>query len=263
MLNPSQYSNSHNYEARLYLNIHFRTNPDSKAKWLFNLFPKQENLKVLELGCGTGLFWLANRDSIPKTWEITLTDYSAGMLEETRRRVGTLGRDFSFSIVDAEDIQFPDESFDLVLANNMLYHVEKKDNALFHIKRVLKANGHFIPTTQGKNDMKELHDILYMFLDTKRRRFKFTERSFSLDNGRNLLSPYFSAIAMKQFKNSLMVTEMEPIINYFLSFNGMIEERHALLEDEVDSFRDFLRGFMKGGIGIPVSKEEGAFICSN
>jgi len=263
LLNPAQYSNSHNYEARLYLNIHFKTNPDSKAYWLFNLFPKQDNLNVLELGCGTGLFGLANKDSIPKAWEITLTDYSDGMLAETRRRVAMLDRDFSFLVVSAEDIPYPDASFDLVLANNMLYHIADKGKALSHIKRVLKHDGHFIPTTQGKNDMKELYEIFYMFLDTKKRRFKFTERSFSLDNGWNQLKPYFTAIAVKHYKNSLMITEIEPIVNYFLSFNGMIENRHALLEIEIDSFRDFLQGLLKDGNGIPVSKKEGAFICSN
>jgi cyclopropane fatty-acyl-phospholipid synthase-like methyltransferase len=58
MLNENQYSTSRKYEARIYLHKRFKTNAQSKYEWIFKHFPQSENLKILELGCGTGLFWL-------------------------------------------------------------------------------------------------------------------------------------------------------------------------------------------------------------
>ena len=263
LINSDQYANSRNYEARLFLNANFRTNQDSKAKWLFNLFPKKENQNVLELGCGTGLFWLANRHSIPKSWQLTLTDYSEGMLEETKKTLSKVERKFNYEIVNAETIRYPDRTFDIILANNMLYHIDDKEKALAHIKRVLTNDGYFIPATQGKNDMIELNRLLYAYLEHKGTVLRFSERSFSLDNGLDQLKPYFTKIAVKRFKNSLQITEVDPIINYFLSFNGMIENKEILPDKYVEGFREYLHSILVREKSLPVRKEEGVFICSN
>jgi ubiquinone/menaquinone biosynthesis C-methylase UbiE len=99
MLNENQYSTSQKYEARIYLHRKFTTSTQSKYKWIFNHFPQKEKLKILELGCGTGLFWLANRNEIIKSWEIILSDYSAGMLETTRNSLSRLNYNFQYEVV--------------------------------------------------------------------------------------------------------------------------------------------------------------------
>lgn len=101
MLNDNQYATSKNYEARLYLNQHFRTNRDSKAEWLFSFFPKKENLRILELGCGTGLFWLAIKALTPQSWDITLSDYSEGMLNKTKEALSSVDRSYNYATINA------------------------------------------------------------------------------------------------------------------------------------------------------------------
>src|SRR5215469_3584276 len=113
MLNESQYSSSKKYEARIYLSRKFKTNPKSKYEWIFEYFPKKENLNILELGCGTGLFWLANRKNIVKSWSIILSDYSDGMLETTRNNLSQLNYNFKYEIINVENIQLPGNSFDI------------------------------------------------------------------------------------------------------------------------------------------------------
>ncbi|WP_461257629.1 class I SAM-dependent methyltransferase, partial [Treponema sp. R80B11-R83G3] len=133
-------------------------NPKSKYAGIFEHFPKKENLNVLELGCGTGLFWLANRNNIVKSWSITLSDYSEGMLDTARNGLSRLNYNFQYEVVNAENIQYSDDSFDIILANNMLYHIQNRDTVINKISRILKNDGVFIASTMGKNDILELHN---------------------------------------------------------------------------------------------------------
>jgi ubiquinone/menaquinone biosynthesis C-methylase UbiE len=261
MLNDSQYSSSKKYEARICLSRKFKTNPKSKYEWIFDHFPKQENLNVLELGCGTGLFWLANRNNIVKSWTITLSDYSDGMLETTRDSLSRLDYNFKYEILNAENIQYSDDTFDIVLANNMLYHIQDRDNAIKNINRILKNDGIFIASTMGKNDLFELHNHLYTFLESKNNRFKFKEFAFSLDNGMEQLAKHFKDIVMEKYENKLIINEADAIVNYYLSFNGIYDNVVVLSEEYISEFKTYLQNILKENAKITATKDEGIFIC--
>jgi ubiquinone/menaquinone biosynthesis C-methylase UbiE len=261
MLNKNQYACSGKYEARINLHRRFSTNPKSKYVWIFEHFPKKENLKVLELGCGTGLFWLANRNKIPKTWSIILSDYSEGMLETTRSSLSRINHNFQYEVVNAEEIAYPDTSFDIILANNMLYHIENRSNALSNIHRILKDDGVFITSTMGKNDLYELHTYLYNFLESRNISFKFREFPFSLDNGLEQLSIYFSKVSIDRHDNELHINEVEPVIDYYVSMNGMYNGLVILPEKHIEAFREFLQNIINSKKVISATKDSGIFIC--
>jgi ubiquinone/menaquinone biosynthesis C-methylase UbiE len=261
MLGKDQYATSRNYDARIFLNTKYLTNRESKSKWILEFFPKKDGLKVLELGCGTGLFWLANRGDIPRSWEITLSDYSEGMLKETREAMSGVAGHFEYAVVDAQDIGYPDASFDLVLANNMLYHLADKQTAFRHIKRILRADGVFIASTQSRNDMTELDELYLSYMKSRGRNPAFKERSFSLDNGFMQLEPFFSRIEVERRENSLRITEAEPIIAYYRSLNGMEDGKAVLPEELEEGFRAFLAERLEEGKAIRVTKEAGLFVC--
>ena len=261
MLSENQYSSSDKYEARIYLHRKFRTNPKSKYEWIFDHFPKEENLSVLELGCGTGLFWLANRNSIIKSWSITLSDYSEGMLKTTRNSLSRLKYDFKYEIVNADDIKYSDKTFDIVLANNMLYHIQNRDSAINNINRILKDTGVFIASTMGKNDLSELHNHLYTFLESKNNKFKFREFPFSLDNGYEQLNKHFKNVILEKHENKLAINEVDAIINYYLSFNGIYNNVVVLPEEYADEFKKYLQNVLEKETSITTIKDEGIFIC--
>jgi ubiquinone/menaquinone biosynthesis C-methylase UbiE len=261
MLNENQYASSKKYEARIYLNKQFKTNPQSKFEWVFDYFPKEERLTVLELGCGTGLFWLANRNHIPRSWTITLSDYSEGMLEATRNTLSRINHTFQYEIVNAEDIQYPDNQFDLILANNMLYHVQDKDAAIRNICRILKDDGVFITSTMGKNDLRELHHHLYAYLESKGKHFRFREYSFSLDNGMERLTNHFNDVRLERYENTLVINEADAIVDYYLSFNEIYDDVVVLPEAERGEFKVYLQHILDNEKAITTTKDEGLFIC--
>lgn len=92
---------------------------------------------VLELGCGTGLF---TRLVYQKTKaKITATDLSEDLLEEAREKfpAGNFIRD------DAMNMQFGNESFDVVFGSSILHHLSLKKSAE-EIYRVLKPGGRMV-----------------------------------------------------------------------------------------------------------------------
>jgi len=261
MLNENQYSSSIKYEARIYLNKKFKKNPKSKYEWIFEHFPQNENLNILELGCGTGLFWLANRNNIVKSWSIILSDYSEGMLETCRNNLSRLNFNFQFEIVNAGNIQYPDNKFDIILANNMLYHIPNRDSTIHKISLLLKDTGIFVASTMGKNDLLELNALLYRFLEIQNNKIRFRELPFSLDNGMNQLTKHFKDVVLEKYDNKLVINEADAIVNYYASLNEIYKNVVILPDEYKNDFKVYLQNILAKEETITTTKDEGIFIC--
>jgi ubiquinone/menaquinone biosynthesis C-methylase UbiE len=137
-----QYKDSSNLDARIRLHQRFSVNKYGWHPWVFDHFDLPPACQILELGCGPGSLWLDNRTRIPPGWEITLSDFSTGMLEDARRNLDPQCQ-FKYKVIDAQSIPCENGYFDAVIANHMLYHVSNRPAALAEIRRVLKPAGHF------------------------------------------------------------------------------------------------------------------------
>ncbi len=135
------YNDASKLEARQALHARFSTNPQNLSLWMIEQIDLPPVARLLELGCGPGKLWTQIIQRIPSGWDITLTDFSAGMLAEAERNLRDSGRSFRFAVVDAQNLPYGDDSFDAVIANFMLYHVPDRPRALSEIVRVLKPSG--------------------------------------------------------------------------------------------------------------------------
>ena len=112
-----------------------------------------EYSNVLELGCGNGLLWMNNEESINETLSITLSDFSEGMLQSARQNINN--KNIKYQVIDIQDIPYENESFDIIISRHMLYHVPDIDKALSEVKRVLKPGGKFYVSTNGGRNICE------------------------------------------------------------------------------------------------------------
>ncbi len=151
-----QYNNAQKLGSRIQLHERFSTNTYDWQRWVFDHFNMPSQGNVLEIGCGPGMLWLKNADRIPELWNITLSDFSAGMLQEAQNNLRNIPHPFTFKVIDAQSIPFEDEHFDMIVANHMLYHVPDRAKALAEIRRILKPGGHFYAATNGKHHMQEM-----------------------------------------------------------------------------------------------------------
>ena len=99
-------------------------------------------MTVLELACGTGQlsFPLA-----PKTAHWEATDFSEQMIAEAKKK--SASKKLYFSVQDATNLPYTDNSFDAVMIANALHIMPEPEKALREIHRVLKDQGYlFAPT---------------------------------------------------------------------------------------------------------------------
>jgi ubiquinone/menaquinone biosynthesis C-methylase UbiE len=159
----------------------------------------------------------------------------------------------------AEHLQFKDNSFDLVIANHMLYHVTNLGQALHEIRRVLKPQGKFLATTNSRNHQRELKDALLEF-DPECEFPKGLTKRFSLENGEQILSKEFSRIEMHTFTNCLKIPAVQPITRYLLSiFDGL---KYSDLRPRVQGLEQHLQTKMQDGI-FTLTGRSGIFVCQS
>ena len=130
-----QYRDSTNLRARAGLHVRFSTNKIDWLQWVFERLHLQRYSRVLEVGCGTGELWRRKLPDVPAGCEVVLSDLSLGMAAEARDKLST-DRRFTYCVCDVQLLPFPEESFDQVVANHMLYHVPDRQRALGEIWRV-------------------------------------------------------------------------------------------------------------------------------
>lgn len=118
----------------------FNKGPFLKArKQVFSSVPFHHGDKVLFVGVGTG----ADLEIIPThKMEITAIDYSEEMLSQAKKKFPS--SQICFQQMDAENLQFPDSSFDYVIASLILSVVPNGEKAFAEMARVTQSNGQMI-----------------------------------------------------------------------------------------------------------------------
>ena len=251
----TQYQNAANITARIRLHSLYSTNPLGWFVWLYQQASIQDGMKILEIGCGNGALWQQNLSVLPPHVQIVLSDISDGMIHDVQNRFRNDAR-FSCMVFDAAHMPFDDNTFDLVIANHMLFYCDDLSQVLQECARVLRVNGHLEASTYSSRHMKEITELVQSFSpQIVLSKDKLYEK-FGLDHGAQLLSPYFGDIERRKYQDSIVLHEAEPLIAYILSCHG---NQNQLLLDRYKEFHDYVVKMTAGGFTI--TKDAGVFLA--
>lgn len=251
-----QYQNASNISSRIHLHSLYSQNQQGWFPWLFEICNLKPGMKILELGCGDGSFWIQNLEQIPPDCQVVLTDVSRGMVRDARRTLKGKG-EFSFKICAGEELPFPEEHFDLVMANHVLFYCEDVKQVCREVYRTLKPQGMFFCSTYGKNHMREVSELVQDFDDRITLSAHKLYRIFGKENGKNILQQNFEEVEWKEYEDALLVTDAEPLISYILSCHG---NQNQFILDRYKEFQAQVKRQV-GEDGFFISKEAGVFRC--
>jgi SAM-dependent methyltransferase len=256
-LRERQYKDPTNLNARISLHARFAQADEPWYPWLAGRVEWPEDGDVLEVGCGPGLLWATIAPLLPRL-RLTLTDLSEGMIEAARNVVDPID---SLQLVateacDAQDLPFPDASFDVVVANHMLYHVPEPTRAVAEFARVLRPDGVLLAATNGPNHLDVMIEIsreVFGFSSSD-----FVDRRFGRSSGEAILTSAFGDVAWHHHPSTLVCDDPDAVVAFFRSSmpgQQATPEQLAALDDAV------AQRFRAAGGVVTMSTESGCFVA--
>lgn len=234
-----QYATPDRLKDRIALHERYAPEQEPFHAWLFRQVQAPKDAAVLEVGCGSGHFWTVNARAVPPGWKLTLSDPSAGMLAEARANLERAGLSAELAQHRAEDLPYPDASFDVAFANHMLYLVPRPERAVAELRRVLKPGGRLYAATNGTSHMKQVHEeVARLVAALPELEVSHVDLArFALDTGKAVLNVDFDEVRVFERRDTLVVTESEPYVRYVMSLvNSPLDD---LLASDPDAARRF------------------------
>jgi SAM-dependent methyltransferase len=192
------------------------------TEWALSLVSWQGDETVLDVGSGPGRYYSALHERFPDI-EYYACDLYSGMVQ-THPHKQTL------ALADAQRLPYPDATFDVVMANHMLFHVPDVERALREIRRVVKPGGFVMSTTNSIHTMPEFQALM-------RRAITLLSPPgtanvsvpgqhtdpFTLESGTRLLGHHFFAVVRYDLPRALIFPTPEPALAYLNSTRSVRE----------------------------------------
>jgi SAM-dependent methyltransferase len=182
--------------------------------WTFDAIVERDPRRVLEVGCGWGE--LSKRVQRETEADVTAFDLSERMARLAR------GRAVRAFVADVQALPFPERSFDVVVANAVLYHVPNVDRGLAEIARVLTPDGAFVATTFDGGRFAELFALAGA---------EPPVIPFRADNGAEILEPRFDHVDTRAATHALVFPSADEVRTYLAATITMHD-----LADRVEDF---------------------------
>lgn len=128
-----------------------RTGPFKSVEKLIETARLHEGDRVLDIATGTGIVATEVLKRIGKNGRVVGIDISSGPLAIARREIGNI-KNVQFLEMDAEELKFPDRSFDVAISQFALFLFPDTQKALKEIKRVLVKNGRIAISVHGSEE---------------------------------------------------------------------------------------------------------------
>lgn len=181
--------------------------------WAHNNYPLLSNVidykplkdkKVLDIACGSG--WSTEQFARAGA-DVTAIDLTPKAVESTKQRLELYGLKANVMVADAENLPFPDNTFDAVLAWGCLMHTPHTEKAISEICRVLKKEGKFWSMMYNKNSLHWKYFILFGKGILKLKLLKYSKQALSnrytdgAEIGGNALTKFYSSQEIKRMFN--------------------------------------------------------------
>lgn len=261
-----QYATNDNLRIRHETHDKYTVPKKDFAEWAIKCVHWRGDEKVLDAGCGPGLYYTRFEEFLPGIRYFGM-DLSAGMLMEHP------GERERLTVSDVRNLPYPDGFFDVVMANHMLYHVEQVEDAVKELRRVLKPGGIMMVATNSMQTMPELQVLMRRAIVLLTRQGATQVRApalpsdhFALENGTRLLARYFFAVVRYDLPGALVFPDVEPAIAYLESTRDLREAQlppDVVWDDVMMIMRQQINQLIKHLGELVINKQVGLLLASD
>jgi len=121
--------------------VHAELDDGAENRWvsaILELAPREGRLKILDVGTGPGFFAMILAKA---GHDVTGIDASPDMLEYARENVAEFGVTAEFHVMDSQQTEFADNSFDMIVSRNVVWTLVRPGDAYRDWLRILKPGG--------------------------------------------------------------------------------------------------------------------------
>ncbi len=202
--------------------------PTDYAAWTLDTLNWAGDEVILDIGAGSGSHYSRLVRNQPQV-DYYAVDLSPSLL---RKHPGPAER---LSVGDALHLPYADDSFDVVMANHVLYHLSDIDSGLAEIKRVLKPEGRVLASTDSLHTTAELQVLIRRAVvllsenGGQAQPLSLPCDPFALENGTRILARHFYAVVRHDLPRQLVFDAVEPAMDYLESMRDL--RQHNLPDD--------------------------------
>lgn len=255
MLNPpGQYGDDRNLRARQRFWEHQEPYFDIVG-WVLALAGLSPGMRVLDAGCGNGLYLraLAGRNV-----QAVGCDLSAGIL-------GAAGHP-AVACADVTALPLRSAMFDVVMAIHMLYHVPDRAAAVSELRRVLAPGGVCIAVTNGGRELLSLRAMTEQAVRrvTPGWRMRRATAAFGAENAAAQLSAAFSTVTRVRpaSRPPVVIRDPGPAADFVASWASFYQDETARpWPDVVADVREQVQSVMDRDGAFITYGDPAAFIC--
>ena len=142
-----QQADLNQYKQQVIADFNARTNYDNEFRYRFaeplvDLAQLQKGQHVLDIATGTGIVAIAAAQIVGNQGKVIGVDISSGMLAQAQRKIDAAGlQNIELIEVDADYLNFPDDSFDAILCSSAIVYLTDIPASLQQWYRFLKPGG--------------------------------------------------------------------------------------------------------------------------
>jgi ubiquinone/menaquinone biosynthesis C-methylase UbiE len=252
-----QYASDANLSARQAI-YRFQRPAVRVSAWALDLAELRADEHIGDIGCGNGLH-LAELRRREHRGVVAGLDLSPGMLAAARSRSHA-----AFIAGDAQRLPFAGASFDCVLAMHMLYHVPDRDLAISEIRRVLRPGGVALALTNSQRHLEELNalvgSVLHAITGADPTALHAYLR-FSSESGAEELQRHFTAVDRHDARSELVVTEVQPIVDYVASMGSVGAPIRGDAGPVLREVEQRVRALIEADGAFRIRTDVGCFVC--
>jgi SAM-dependent methyltransferase len=251
---PAQYADDRNLHARQRFWQHQNPYFDTVG-WVLDLARLSPGIRVLDAGCGNGLYLRGLRD---RQAVAAGCDLSMGMLRMAPHP-GLLNADITA-------LPLRDGAVDVALAIHMLYHVPDRETAIRELRRVVAAAGTCIAVTNGDRHTRSLRALVERAVREEKPGWQMrpATHAFTAENAAAQLGAAFETVTCVRPASNppVVIRDAAVAAGYVASLASHHQDETARPWDDVaEDVRRQVQAVIDGEGAFITSGDLAAFIC--